>query len=374
MTMGEEWTLIVSGNQFRLNNLDESLNESFKELYTAWFGRGSINCNKFKESAKCFFDQNPDIYQKHNKYFENFVFIWQFLSNQGKYAEAQKLWEFSLEPVLEWEQQNKSNRIHKGTAYYFFGVTALLQGESDKGYSLMHQALEEDKKNDPKTLKQFPAYSFVTLNYKQIKQFFRSWLLDQINFLNENFLIKYKRKYESKLDLESFRVNYLEKIPDISLLYLFSYTLNRFYMFHNIREYALQSPFASQLELNLLFDIALVIDNSVNIKNPKNGTFIVHASFLSNTCRLGMNEEKLGTLNGMQRDNFDGTLEDLLNNNCTIDSYRIEGREKDLSITYCIRNHAAHNSSFSEVVWKRFSEIETSVFNTLFWVVDDLYS
>jgi len=365
--------IIVSGRKLKLNPIDDELDECFRNLYSAWLGTGSLNYNHFRMCAKKFFNTNPNDWSKHNSYFENFTIIWHVLLNEGKHAAAQELWKLSMEPVFEWENDNKPNQIHKGTAYYFFGVSSILQGEIDKGYSLMHQALEEDVRINNTALPQTPAFFFVSLNDQKVEQYFRGWLIYQIEFLNR-YITKYKTKYKSKLDLELFRKNYLENPPNRNLLFLFSYTLTRFYMFHDIPEYAIKNNFSGQIELNLLFDMTLVIDGLIKNKNPSKWKFIDHAAFLNKKRKLGMNKGRLQKINTMQKMDFDNTLKNLIDNNCYIDSYKVDGLQKDLSVAYCIRNRGAHDLSASSILWSKFFDIEESLFNVLFWVVDDLYS
>ena len=77
-----------------------------------------------------------------------------------------------------------SERIHKGAPYYYWGVTCILKEEIEKGFLLMHQALEEDKKSA--TIVKFqnaPSYTFVTLDYLQQKQLFYDKVKEIANFL-----------------------------------------------------------------------------------------------------------------------------------------------------------------------------------------------
>jgi len=364
--------LIISGKRYQLDCLDSNLDERFKDLYSAWLGSGSINYDVFTKSAKLFLNLNTTNWDKHDKYFENYTLIWHKLMSEGKYVEAEELWKLSLQPIIEWESENKPKLIHKGTAYYFLGVTTIVKGEIDKGYSFMHQALEEDVRMQKSDLPHSPAFYFVSLNYQQSHQYFRNWLILQINFLNK-FINIYREKYHSQLNVDVFRRKYLEEPPNRSMLFLFSYTLASFMLLHDIPDYAIKNNFSGQLELNLLFDLTLVIDGSIKHMNPSKWKFIDHASYLNNKRKLGMNKQRLSSINQLFNSDFDNTLNNLLDGKCKIDRYNIFGLGKDLAITYGIRNRGAHDVSSTPIMWRRFYEIEESIFNVLFWVVEDLY-
>lgn len=102
------------------------MNEQFQKLYTYYFF-------------------NTGVY---DKYFSNFTSLWNLLLYQGSFFYAEQLWQISIETAKKWDKrQNQNKKIHKGTPFYFWGVTCILKEDLEKGFLLMHQALEEDKKN-----------------------------------------------------------------------------------------------------------------------------------------------------------------------------------------------------------------------------------
>ena len=105
------------------------------------------------ENPQLFFDNTIDKHFEHDSFFNKQTGHWlQFIYN-FRYDAAEELWDSLLQFAYKWESINVGKRIHKGTPYYFWGVTCILNNDIDKGFLLMHQGLEEDKKTHKKTSK-----------------------------------------------------------------------------------------------------------------------------------------------------------------------------------------------------------------------------
>ena len=108
-----------------------------------------------------------------------------------------------LEPAITWEHYNPGRLVHKGTALYFWGVTALRRGDLDRGYLLMHQALEEDKRNWGVITPTKPAFALVSLDATNANQWYRSWVFNQATFLGE-LIEQYSQFYKRVLNFAEF--------------------------------------------------------------------------------------------------------------------------------------------------------------------------
>jgi hypothetical protein len=80
------------------------------------------------------------------------------LLQRRRYFEGIHVWNYALGPALEWEKRNKPNKIHKGTPYYFLGVTGILNNELENGFFAMHQVLKEDKRLSGRRIPAAPAF------------------------------------------------------------------------------------------------------------------------------------------------------------------------------------------------------------------------
>jgi hypothetical protein len=176
------------------------------------------------------------------------------------------------------------------------------------------------------------------------------------------------------VDVELFRNRLLLNISDKDAVFLFSYALARLLRLSETPSNIRSSNFAGQLQLNLFFDIALVVDAAIKEKNAAQWKFIDHLVFLSNQGRLNLDLQRLRDINTKFQNDFNQTITDALDNNLTLsDGYHLSTLEDCLALAYGIRNHGAHSVSSSPVIWQRFPEVQQSLFNTLFLIAETLY-
>jgi len=359
------------GQLFEIKNLTEELDIAFVDLHTAFLSNGVCQWDKFRATTHQFFDNATHAQQ--DNFFNNFTILWNQLLRTGQLNRAEELWKMAVSIALEWEEQHQGNHIHKGTPFYFWGMTAILRGDIDLGYALMHRAVEEDVRATGNAFPGTPAFALVTLNSQKVDQAFRAWVLQKASFI-ENFLNNFRNMYQRNLTLNDVQNRFLLNPPNRDSVFLLSYAVARFLRLEQIPQYALESEFASQLYLNLLFDITLVIDTAVKQHNPMHWRFIEQATFLSQQAQLGITQNALGEINGNFQNNFDGTLRALLDNNYTLQGgNQILNLERDLAVVYGIRNFAAHNLTTVRAVGERFKEIRQSTFNILFLIIETLY-
>jgi len=365
--------LIVSGNVLDLADLAPDLDAGFKNLYLAWLGRGALQWEEFKQVALNFFSAPGVGPTQHDRYFNNFTILWRHWLTSGQAARAEDLWTWALEPAIEWEAQNHGQFVHKGTPYYFQGVSAVLRGDLDRAYALMHQSLEEDRRTGGNPHPGTPSAAFITMNAAKPDQFFREWVVDQARFL-EAMLGPYRTAYAKTLSFEDLRTQFLAPQAHIEAVSAFAYTVGRLLKLAQLPRYALGSPFIGQVGVNLLFDISLVVDAAIKVHNPTKWKFIDHAAHLATTAGLGISPAQLGLVNGAFDGDFEGTLASMLDGTWAFaDGTPLTGLGRDLAVTYGVRNRGAHDVTATKVVGSRFDEVRQCVFSTLFLCVETFY-
>lgn len=348
--------------------LTPALDAAFQQIY------GSGDWQGLAPAATEFFGSSLASRNTCDNFFENFTPVWNPLLHAKNYIAAEHVWERALDPAIAWEQSNPDNLLHKGTAFYFWAVTAPLRGDLDRGYLLMHQGLEEDKRNWGNLTQTKPGFALVSLDAANPNQWFHRWVLDQAAFLDA-FLKTYSQTFSRVLDFTEFRKRFLASSTNLDTLFLFAHSLARIMQLKNVPKYALQNPFAGQLEANILFDIASVIDAAIKEKNSTETQFSQHAAFLLNRAGSALTVGHL--TNHVQTaltNNFDGTLTGILNGSFRLPGgIPLNGFERDVAVAYGIRNRGAHAVSSSPTIWQCFTEIQHALFNVLFAAVDYLY-
>ena len=143
-------------------------------------------------------------------------------------------------------------------------------------------------------------------------------------------------------------------------LFLFTYTLARLINIGDEPIHVRTNPFAGQLELNLFFDITLVIDAVIKAKNTTKWQFIDHAEYLLTTANT-LNNQQLRDINGLFKNNFDDTLRAALDGTLTLPMANLDRLQCDIALAYGLRNYGAHNTGTAATVFNRFPEVERTL-------------
>lgn len=358
---------------FQIEDLGEVMNSQFLKLHESHFSGHGFNFTKFKDETLRFFDQNSDDYAIHDGFFNNFTHIWLVFLNQGRFKNVEHLWDLALNIAHEWENKNRTKRIHKGTPYYFWGVTCILDGDLEKGFLLMHQALEEDKITHKTDTPKTPAYSFVTLDYKKQDQFFRPKVIEIAKFIDEK-LNTYRSSRGRTLTLSDLKSKFLEKsvLQEVVFYFVFeAFRLKK--LLTEIDQKLTQNIFSSLLQANTIFDLCLIVENILKQKNPGGKYFSDHLRFLSSKSPLNFSHQKIEELNGAFKNNFSNALQNLLTSQYHFqDGTVLQPIEEDLAITYGFRNFGAHRIEDQPVVYQKFGKISERILNSLFFSIEKL--
>jgi len=369
-------TIVIQG----FHSIEQKLDDAYRAFYLGFYSDRDYSnlINKhLPDISKAIIDyflrtQNKEIIQQ--EIINNFTCVWNELRRTYPLWAAKGFWEEILKLIYKWETA-RCERIHKGAVYFYWGGTAIDNGEIDEGFFLMHAAYEEDRITYQSKTPNSSAYKFVSFDYEG-RQYFSGYSQIYAEFVN-NFLIPYRLEAISNLTLTEFREKFLEVINDSSIVFAFTYTVAKLRKLQSISLFVPRSSFASHYGLNLLFDLVLIIDAALKEKIPQRyyADLIGDLASRDKKHRLSiLGNDLKNEINSSARIDFDKTIYDLLNQNYLLKSgKRLSRLECDIAITYCIRNHGAHNVYSSNVVWLMFSTVQQSFFNVLFFVVDVLY-
>ncbi len=252
-------------------------------------------------------------------------------------------------------------------------MTALLAGELDKGYSLMHQAVEEDVETTGVPVPDTPAYALASLNYAKADQAFRHWVFMQMKYIDHR-QNNYSAKFARKFILDEFKSKFLLSPPSIDIGFLFAFTVARLMKLAEVPSHALMSRFAGQLEANILFDLALVVDGTIKKMNPGEWKFIKHAEFLLTSVGSPLTTQELREINDAFKAAFDKAMNAVFDGSYKLaNGSPLGGYQTDVSVAYGLRNKWAHDVTSNQAIQMRFQEIEQSLFNVLYMSVDYLF-
>jgi len=365
---------VLGGTTLRMNDLSPELDNEFRTLYVTWAKGALVRYAAFEPAALAYFEANPTPGGAHDKYFENFTIIWRSFLGSMNHLAAEEVWRLAIEPALKWERAAGGRRVHKGVAYYFWGMTAIVRGDLERGYALIHQALDEDVETSGVPRPGTPAFAFATLRYEQTDHAFWDWTRILAGML-DSLLDEYRRRFSRTLDLAEFKQRFMEKPANLDTAVLLAFILGRLYQIGQIPENALKNGFAGGLEMNALFDVTTIIETALREKSATNGTFYAQAKFFAKAAGLPLDGSSLKEINRRFQADFDHTLTQALDGRLTLDNKTtVSGLAAAVAVAYGIRNRGAHHTTFSKVMWTRWPEVRSHVYATLFLIVETLYS
>lgn len=314
----------------------------------------------------------------HDRFFNNFTILWHILIQNGSFFSAEQVWQLAVQIATQWETLNQSKyRIHKGAAYYFWAVTCILKEDLEKGFLLMHQALEEDKKNRPSELTYAPAHAFVRLDYTQQEQYFRNKILEVTEFLEQRLKL-YQSSRNGVLSLDQLKSEFLDNKDLIDETFLFVY-----HLFHvkkllsESKQGLTQNTYGSILMMQITFTFILVIDNVIKKKykdkDPHKQDLRHPIEHLSKGSNLIMDLNKLSEISNRANNDLQSILIDLLNSKPIFKYSKLEEIENDIGIVYALRNSAAHKIRDRPFIHQNFNNIVDRLFNVFFLVIEKLY-
>lgn len=333
----------------------------------------------FRVFADAYFNSHrtpPD----HDQFFNQFTPTWLNLVTAHRLFEAIKEWNFALGLALDWEERNKPHKIHKGTPYYFLGVSAILNNELENGFMAMHQALTEDKRLSGRKTPETPSLWFLILDSTKQNQFFKM-KVDQIAAYLSDKLQEYSAKRGGSLSLDQFRKKFLRRRGLSEEVFAFIYSL---FMLRKLADetgqFIKSNVFSSLLHSRLLFGLSLITDKAIEHRNPdakdpnkkKKLTFVKELKFLSSSKigLLSFDQKKISTLADDFSSNLAKALSKILHGKF---SFKMCDIERDFAIAYGIRNFGAHRIENQPILYEKLPKLSQSVINTLFFTVEKLY-
>lgn len=365
------YTISAGGGTIALPSISAEVDAAFTAFYQQVVTNGAPDASAFDVAVEPFLLQSTDA-GAHDAFFGCFTPLWLHHSNSGNPRAAIAVWPWALRPVLAAEK--KSGRmLHKGTPYYFWGMTVLLQENLEEGYLLMHRALEEDVRTHGTAAPDTPGWALATLNYQKQEQAFLPWVQKQGAHV-EVRLDSYRRKHQRSLTLADLRSRLLAKPAYRDSVQQFCFSMARTLRLQALSPELWTGSFPAQIAFDVLFDLCLVVDAVLHEKNPTQWQFIDHATFLSKASGLGLKSNDLGEINGQFRTSFSQALASALSGSLKLNNgAAVTGLPCALALTYGCRNRGAHNVASVPMTATEFDAVVQHICDTLFLAIEDLY-
>lgn len=302
-------------------------------------------------------------------YFDNFTAFWTLRLQARQTGAASWIWPWALRPALALEAST-GKLVHKGSPYYYWGMTALLIDDLDMGYLLLNRAFEEDVRTHGSQSPGTPGYALATLDETVTANILHPYVLAQVAILQAR-LTSYRSYPHCALTMPDFRHRFLSLASMRQTVNMFSYSLAKSARFVSLYPELWSGSFPSQIALDTLFDLCLVVDEALRVKNPSHRQFIDQCAFLATSAGLPLTKDMLRTLNGEFNTDFARTLQYLLSGTVVPAlGTSLHGLSVSVAITYGCRNRGAHALSSTGLTASEYDSVVGHVLNSLFRTVE----
>ncbi|MEW6366708.1 MAG: hypothetical protein AB1714_18920 [Acidobacteriota bacterium] len=331
-------------------------------------------------------DQLPaDGMEGHDETFWHATALWQIFMACAMPGEAEKWWTAVIRHALAWESMHAGRRLHKGTPYYFAGVTAILNGNLDRGFLLMHQAVEEDRvtcetiaratqdaSKEGDYLK-LPAYLFVTLNSEAQDQFFKGKVDEVAEYLRSR-IEEYNKATGRAFTLADFRARFLAQPQMVDEAFAFVFALYRLKAFEDDRPAGLETVFRSIYLSDLYFQICRVLECLLQEELGRTNMLGGLLPLLASEARVGwkqLTHDEIEVLKKKCQADFDGMLRLLLSHKYAYSSGAGPSpAEESMLVASTLRNFGAHRIEQMLVLGEEFLSIRRHLINAILTTVD----
>ena len=371
-------TVDICGVEMPTQSLGQPMDDAFDRLYKEFSEKGFLPVDdEFKTTASRYFDGfigSVHAPAAHDHYFYCFLPIWNVLVSNGRPGMAERLWELAFEPVRQWEYAHPSQPIDKGALCYFWGWSALLNGNLDRGYLLIHQSFQEDSRTSGQQTPRTPSYALISLDYQQDRQAMQEWVLTQASFL-ESFVDDYATTHHRPLTIDDVKRRFFDKPPNYDVIFLLTFTVARLHGISGLPLQAKHNAFAGQIELNLLFDLLLVIDVAIRHANPARNAkyFSEQVSFLLQQAGHALHQRDFQDVHAQFDADLGTAIRDALDGRLKTNWVILDRLQSDLHLAYELRNRGAHQIETVPIIWEDFDRVQRAVFRCVCATIDFLY-
>lgn len=337
-----------------------------------------------KEAIKGYLNEHKHKdWKLFDRFFNRFNLFWTTIAKDKQnlklrnYKRIKHVFDNLLGIVNEWEEEDNS-KIHKGTPYYYYGMASIINGDLEKGFSLIHQAAEEDRRYNRKDT---PAYYFILLNSTKANQLFYPKVY-HVSELLKDLINKYQEKHGMSLDITALRERFLSNSDYIEESYLFVYCIFKFNWFlEEIHINFRKNHYASYIESSLIFDICKVCESVLKKiyegRNTTNKEWLLPKLFdeLCDDTGVGLIQNDFDQgLNNDRKEmcGFHTTILLLLNEAYIFKNLPVPNEDigYNLGMTYILRNFGGHDIKEMDIIYDNFEEIFKRVLFTFFYIVE----
>jgi len=304
-----------------------------------------------------------------DRLFESLTAAMRILLDEGRYDDLMDLWLWSISFVKRTENRLKptSGLVHKGTAYYFLGVSRLLAKDFDGSFLSFAEAAKEDDLLPEHILNRHsgnipPAVKMMFLD-KGADNFALD-IIVQIQNAVDNLQLNYKKIGRPGKFLDSVRKAYDKGKLDRIVLMEISFTIYKAFYFELWKTRGGVRPTSISVNQagNILLNISRSIEDTVRAYNRLGASTKIF-DFVHDTWFIHENWSSISRY----ENNVNGLIEDFLN-----DVWKLSLDGRNMVLTLKARNAIAHRIHNEPLMFEKFEELLMAMISSLSFVCDNL--
>jgi|GEM_PF-4580569 len=335
---------------------------------------GSPDWDAFEKIAFDYFDQSVSNFSAHATFFEYFTPQWRQFCLIGNLTAAMDMWNKVVTIARKWEKAT-GGRIHKGTPFYFWGGTAILNGNIDMGFILIHEALNEDMFGEScgeVSAEKLPAWCFVTLEHEKQEQYWKS-LVNTLSIFLDDRISDYNRTCNMALDRTRFKSKFLEQKALRETTFFFVYSLWKFKHYLNVTQGFDGSSFSILFQLDAVLNLYTVLEELLKGYYGNDKMLYALIEDFSKAHNLGMTECPAGANDkriDLARKRFETDPNSAISEFLSYSVADHTPVQISLSVARLLRNAAAHSIRSYPALQGRASDLLQIALNAVFIVVE----
>jgi hypothetical protein len=175
--------------------------------------------------------------------------------------------------------------------------------------------------------------------------------------------------------MDDVKRKFLNNPPGRDAIFQLTFTLARLRGISGLADQAKRNSFAGQIELNLLFDLLLVIDVAIRHVNPAINAkyFSDQASFLLQRAGHALQQKDFQDVHAQFDADLGAAIRDALDGTLKSRWVTLDRVQSDVHLAYELRNRGAHQIETVPIIWEDFDRVQRAVFRCLCTTIDFLY-
>ncbi len=284
------------------------------------------------------------------------------------------LWFIILEII--WVFEDSTNRIHKGTAYFYGAEHAISTNDIDSGFNYLNLAIQEDKYLEetlPDYLKTAPAYYTISLIDTTKNKLY--WFVKELLLILDRFISTYQLNFNKNFNYNILKTKFLDNDDLEVIRFYFVFIFAKFNKFLNTySEKLIQNDFNNLLGIDIIFGFGKVLDILISPLDQKDFNRNIVKMCEDKKWSTQFYIDQLNRIYKLNKPEFSKQFKNIINLTSVPNHNQIHSKEAALlAAAKNLRNLSGHSLEHRNLISKDLEIIGSIMIQSIFLVLDYMY-